>query len=519
MALDASSRAFAVGAAVKNVVFQPVADILQRKVGIIGTYDPLKTLVVDEVPVLITSPEEAGDLFGFGFQIHRLALQVYRSGWSGPVYVLPQTETSAQAAGDITFTASGLIAGTVFLYIAGDLVTSFTVDTGDTSDEVATKAAAAIAAIKELPVTAVVGTPTNKIDITAKSEGLSGNDISIKFNLKAGEALPTGLSVVVTDMATGAGTPDIADALNGLGTGDNANEIFLTDIVHGYGVVTSTLDAILAYGGAGNDFVGLYTKTVSRPFRVLTGDVASGSAGLTAVTALGNGRKTDRVNGVISVPDSANHPSEIAAQVIGHMARINNNRAEQHYLGIPLIDIDPGDKGSDRWTSEFTNRDTAVKAGVGTTLVENGVVTLQNLMTFYHPDSVPASSNGYASMRNVSILQNILNNIKTTFSGEKWQGISIVNDTTKVSNSTDLEKARDIDSVINEYVLLAIAWEGNAWIFQASFTIDGLKVAGAVSIRTGTNGFNSVIPVVLSGEGGIFDNVVEFDISTAVIFS
>ena len=55
MALDAASRAFAVGAGVKNVVFQPGADILPRKVGIIGTYDPTKTLVVDEVPVLITS--------------------------------------------------------------------------------------------------------------------------------------------------------------------------------------------------------------------------------------------------------------------------------------------------------------------------------------------------------------------------------------------------------------------------------------------------------------------------------
>lgn len=514
MALDAASRAFAVGAGVKNVVFQPSADILPRKVGIIGTYDPLKTLVVDEVPVLIISPEDAGDKFGFGFMIHRLAVQVYKSGWSGPTYVIPQAEISAQSAGDITFTASGLIAGTVYLYIAGILVTSLTVDTADTDAIVATKTAAAINAIKELLVTATATLAV--VEITSKSEGLWGDDISIEFNIKSGEAMPVGLSAVVTDMTAGAGTPSIADALDGLGTGDNANELNLTDIVHGYGVVTAVLDDILAYGGAGDAFIGLYAKTVARPFRVLTGDVAVGSAGLTAVTALGDGRKTDRVNGIISVPGSANHPSEIAAQVIGHMARINNNRAEEHYLGIGLIDIDPG-ATADRWTSSFDNRNTAVTAGVGTTLVKNGVVTLQNLMTFYHPDSVPVSSNGYASMRNISILQNILNSVKTAFNASKWQGISIVANTEKVTNITSRQQARDIDAVIDELVALAVAFESRAWIFTAEFTIDGLKAAGAVAIRAGTNGFDTIIPVILSGEGGIFNNEIEFDVSTAVL--
>ena len=516
MALDAASRAFAVGAGVKNVVFQPGADILPRKVGIIGTYDPAKTLVVDEVPFLITSPEDAGDKTGFGFMIHRLAVQVYKSGWGGPVYVIPQSELSAQSAGDVTFVASGLIAGTIYMYIAG-IPVPFDVATGATSDSVATAAAAAITAIKELPVTAVVGTPSNLIDITSKSEGLWGDDISITFNRRSGEAFPVGLtSAVITDMTAGAGTPDIGDALNGLGTGDNANELNLTDIVHGYGVVTDVLDDILTYGGAGDTFLGLYAKTVARPFRVLTGDVAAGSGGLTAVTALGDGRKTDRINGIISVPDSANHPSEIAAQVIGHIALKNNNRAQEHYLGTSLIDIDPGDT-ADRWTSDFDNRNTAVTAGVGTTLIENGVVTLQNVMTFYHPDGVSVSSNGYASMRNISILQNILKSIKTTFSATKWQGISIVADVQKVTNIVDRQKARDVNSVIDELVSLAVAFEGRSWVFKASFTIDGLKEAGAVSIRTGTNGFNTIIPVILSGEGGIFNNEVEFDVSTAIL--
>lgn len=517
MPLSVNSLAAAVGASVKNVTFLPEALNVPRKILIIGTYDPLKTLVVDEVPVQILSPEDAGDKFGFGFMIHRLAVQVFKGSQGVECWVVPQTETSAKAAGDVTFTASGLLAGTVHMYIGGVYAPFDVISAGD-SDSVATAAAAAIAAMKELAVTAAVGVPTNLTDITSKSEGTWGNDISIKFNIKPGEEFPTGLSLVVTDMAAGAGTPSIADALDGLGTGDDANEAFFTDVVHGYGQVTAMLDAISTYVGPGNDFTGLYAKTVARPFRVLTGDVVAGSTGLTDLTALGNGRKLDRANGIIAVPGSANHPAEIAALAIGIMARINNDRVAQSYIGLLLDGIDPGEK-SDRWTSDYDNRDTAVKAGISTTKIASGVVIIQNMVTFYHPDSVPVSSNGYRAMRNISILQNILNNIRVNFEREKWQGISIVGDVTKVSNPTDRTKARDISAVIDDLVALARSFEGKAWIFEADFTISKLKEAGAVTIRAGAIGFDSTLSVILSGEGGIFDTVVEFDTSIAVLLN
>lgn len=515
MSLNVTSLAAAVGASVKNVQFQPSAENVPRKILVIGTYDPLKTLVVAEVPVLVLSPEDTGDKFGFGFMIHRLVTQVFAGSNGVECWVIPQTETSAQAAGDITFVVSGLKAGTVYMYIAG-IPVPFDVATDDDATAVALAASTAIGLIKELPVTAA---PTaGLLDITAKSEGLWGNDISITFNLNAGEEFPVGwTSNVITDMTSGAGTPDIADALNGLGTGDDANEANFTDVVHGYGQVTTVLDAISTYVGAGNEFAGLYDKLVSRPFRVLTGDVALGSAGLSALVALGDGRKTDRANGVIAVPDSPNHPAEIAAQAIGHMARINNDIAAQHYVGVILIGIFPGDKGSDRWTSDYDNRDTAVKAGISPTKVENGVVTLQNVVTFYHPDNVPVSSNGYRSARNISILQNILFNVRLNFEQEKWQGISIVADTTKVSNTTDRIKARDTDAVIDDLTALARSFEQKAWIYTADFTISKLKEAGAVSIRPGTTGFNSTLSIILSGEGSILDTVVEFDTSIAVL--
>lgn len=518
MGLNASSKAAAVGVSVDNVQFQPAAENVPRKILIIGTYDPLKTSVVDEVPVQVFSAEDAGDQFGFGFMVHRLAQKAFEGGQGIPVYIQPQSEAGTQATGDFDYTGStGVLAGTIYLYIAGDVV-EVAVSDADSEDDLATNTVAAINAIKELPVTAAVnGITTAQVDLTVKSEGPEGDNVSIAFNLNAGQALPSGVTVAITAMSSGATNPDISTALDGLGTGDDANEDFYTDVVHGYGVDSTVLDAISTYVGEGDTATGLYSKTVSRPFRVLTGDVTAGTAGLTALQAVADARKTDRANGVIVVPDSESHPSEIAALAIGHMARINQERAAQHYVDILMEGIWPGDKGSDRWTSDYDNRDTAVKGGISPTRVKSGDVYLQNVVTFYRPDSVPVDSNGYREMANISKLQNMMDSMRTMFEQEKWQGISIVTDVTKVKSTTDREKARDVDSVKDDLVALYNAWGAKAWIAEAQFSIDALKENGSVTVRSGGDGFNATTKAILSGVGNIIDSVIEFDTSFALL--
>ena len=518
--LNQSSIAAAVGSGVKNVQFQPAAQNIPRKIIIIATYDPLKTLVVDEVPVQVLSPEDAGDKFGFGSMAHRLAVQSFKGSTGIETYIQPQSEAGGAvvAVGEIDFTGStGVKAGTLYLYLSG-LAVPVIVSDAMTVEELADATVAAITANKDLPATATKTAVTFEVVVTAKSKGPWGNDISITFNLGVAQALPTGVITGVTDMASGAGVPSMSDALDGLGTGDDANEDFFTDGIHGYGQDTTTFDAISAYVGEGNEFVGLYSKTVSRPLRFLTGDVATGSAGLTALQVVTDARKLDRANGIIAVPGSQSHPSEIAALAMGNMAKINQDRVAQSYIDLLLSGIWPGDK-ADRWTSDYDNRDTAVKDGISPTRIKSGSVFMQNVVTFYRPDSVPVQSNGYRSMRNISILQNILDNIRTNFEAEKWQGISIVANVSAVSNSLDRQKARDVDAVIDDLVTLAKSFEGKAWIFEAAFTIDELKKDGAVVIRPGAIGFDNTLSVILSGEGGILDTVTQFDTSVAVLTS
>jgi len=515
MTLSASSLAAAVGSSVNNVQFKSGADNLPRKILVIGTYDAAKTTITDEVPQLLTSPEDAGNRYGFGSMLHRLVKSAFAGSDGVETWACPQAEPggAVAATGTITITGATTEAGTMNLYIAGDYV-PVTLTSGMAVADVATAIAAAITADQDLPVSA--SSALGVVTITSKSKGTWGNEIIASLNEGFNQTTPAGITVAIVAMASGAGTADISDALDGTGTGDDANENWFTDVVHGYLQDSTTLDAILTYVGAGNDATGLYDKLVARPFRVLTGDNAAGSSGLSDLTTLGGNRKSDRASGVIAVPGSPNHPSEIAAIAIGVMAKINNTRAAQSYIGQLLPGVIPG-AASDRWTSSYDSRDTAVKAGISPTIIKSGAVYLQNVVSFYHPDDVPVSSNLYRSMRNISIVQNILNSVTVNFSQEKWQGISIVADVAKVTNSIDAQKARDVEAVIDDLVALATSYESHAWIYSAAFTVGKLQEGGQVSIRSGATGFDATLPILVSGEGAILDTEVQADTSLAVL--
>lgn len=518
MPLTTSSQAAAVGSSVINEQIKPTAENLPRKILIGGQYDPAKTATIDNVPVLVTSPEDVGARFGFGFEAHRLAVQSFTgsSGTQTWVSPMPEDGSAVQADGKVAFTGStGVLAGTVEMAIAG-IPVPFSVATNATDIEIA---AACVAAVQNfsgdvLPITAAVGTTTSEAEFDSKSGGTWGNDISIKFNLKVGQETPTGVAIVITAMANGTTLPVMQDVLDGLGTDDDANEIHFTGFSHAALEDVTSLDAIANYVGQGNTLLGLWSKTVSRPFRALTGNVVAGSSGLTNLIALSDTRKLDRANGIVAVPGSASHPAEIAAQALGHMERINDNRAAEHYVGILLIGIDPGAK-ADRWTKDFDDRDTAVKSGIGITKIESSNVILQNLVTFYRPDSVPVTSNGYRDMVNISKLQNILDSQRVLFEQDKWLGNALVASVTKVS-SNDRLKTKDIDAVKDALVTLVKSWENRAWIFSASHTIEQLQNPGSVVIRTSGNGFDINLSIILSGVASIIDVRTEFDISIAI---
>ena len=504
----------------ENKQFAVEAKVLPQKNVIIGTFDEATFAALElNKPFRIYNAEDVGAQTGFGFMLHRLARAAFRPGFV-ETWVIPQEEGGSdpdQAEGEIDFSASaGVQAGEVAVYIAGDRVAVTTV-VDDTGNDIGVALAAAINVDDDMPVTAV--NLAGVVTLTSKSGGTWGNDISIARSLNAGEVLPQGVVMAVTDMAGGVGIPDIQDALDALGIGDAQNEKFFTNLIHGYSYDAGTLNAISVYNGIGNTFIGNYKKEIARPFRSLTGDVTDGLAGKTAALNFAETRReTDRTNGMICAPGSYNHPQEIAAQATGVMAVTNSTRAEEGYINKNLDQVWVGET-VDRWTNDYDDRDLAVRGGVGTTFAKNGVLTLQNVITFYRPASVSPTSNGYRAMRNISIIQNLLYNYKANFDRDKWQGISIVEDTTKVANVTSRKKARDVDSVLDDLVALAVVFADNAWLYNSGYTIGQLAIGDKVTLRSGLTGFDITFPVILSGEGGIYNTVITFDTSIAIILA
>ncbi|MCE9848403.1 phage tail sheath subtilisin-like domain-containing protein [Aeromonas allosaccharophila] len=171
-----------------------------------GTASPL---TVTEVPV---SESAIDALFGVGSMMALAAKRYRKANSYTRTFALACADIAAgsAAAGAFIFGGPAAVAGTVSLLIAGQSV-QVGVVAADTAANIATKAVAAINAVKNLPVTAAVdGTDTSRINITAKWKGLTGNDIDLRYNYYAGEQLPNGVTVTYIGMTGGAGAPDMA---------------------------------------------------------------------------------------------------------------------------------------------------------------------------------------------------------------------------------------------------------------------------------------------------------------------
>lgn len=518
-----TSLAAAKAIGIENIRFAPIAETLPRKILIIGKYDRDLTDEIEKwVPRRISSPEEAGGLYGFGTEIYRLAKWVFSGSNGVETWVSPDPDwvyldtTPDEAWGSISVTATGVLAGTLHLYIAGEYV-PVAVNNDDTGEDIENAIVAAINADKTLPVIGSTTIPSSgQANTRSRNRSTYGNYTKITFNEDYGQEFPIGVSVVVVQPTGGTGPLLIEKTLEKLGLNDEQNENYFTDLVHSDANLTTALDEISDWNGVGNLFVGNYGQLIQRPLRCLVGDTTAGSTGFNDLISLGDSRKLDRTNGVIAVPGSPNHPSEIAALALGIAARINNQNAAEGFSDEILPGIWPG-APDDRWTSSYNSRDLAVKAGISPTVKgKGGTVKLQNLVTFYHPDNVPQDSNGYRSMRAISVLQNISNSVRETFALEKWQRISIVENVENVTSLTARQKVKDKRAVEAEIVALAEAWEANSWIYSASFTINRIKTGNYVEIRPGGTGFNVTIPVILSGEMWILDSLIQFDTALTV---
>lgn len=195
-------------------------------------------------PVIVASESQAISLFGAGSMLERM-VEIYRQiDPLGELWCIPVADNGAgvAATGTITVTGPATAAGTINLYIAGQLV-QVAVASGDAQNTIAAAINTAINAAAELPVTSTVA--TNVVTLTARWKGATGNDITVLDSFRGqagGEALPSGVALTYVAMASGATNPTLTGAI--IAMGDDAYDF----VIHPYTDATSLAALALELG-------------------------------------------------------------------------------------------------------------------------------------------------------------------------------------------------------------------------------------------------------------------------------
>lgn len=512
MTINSTTEAHALGIGNDNVQFGISPLNVPAKVVVCATYDPAILTVVDEVPLEVFSGEDAGDRTGFGWPLHRLVKKVFEgNNGIGRVFILPQSETGTESDGEIAWTGTTTAAGVIALRIGNEL-TNIDIGSGVDIESTSDLVVAVVNALTDTPVVASKTAVTFETVFTSKAKGLEQDNITLTLSAVAGEALPAGLTAIITPMSNGAGTPDIDDALNGLGTDDEANQDRFTNFVHGYGLDTATIDKIGAYVGLGNTLTGLYNPLIPVAFTSLSCDTDPGTAALTALQVITDARLLDRANGIFGAPDEDDIPTEIAALVTGYISAIQQEDPPEHYSDTILSGVGGRSVSANRWTKNLSTRDAAVKSGVSPSVVRSGnQLLIQNVQTFYRPSNIPTTSNGYKSFRSIALLNNLKVKMREVFEATTYQGIFIVSDAAKVTDSVAKAKAKDILAVKTKLNNLTDFYVKKGWIFDGEFP----KANSTVEIRGASNGFDVNYKFKLSGEGQVMNITQSFDTNIA----
>lgn len=189
--------------------------VAERKALILGQRFAAGT-VASGVLTPISTYDQGDGYYGSGSMLAEMVRNFKLANRYTEVYAIALDEAVAgvQAAGAVLFTGPATAAGTLCFMIAGVAVKT-AVTKGMSAAQVATAFAAAVTAMGlAVAVTAAVdGVVPEKVNLTCRWKGETGNDIDLRFNYYTGEAFPAGVGATVTAMSGGTSNPDIAAAI------------------------------------------------------------------------------------------------------------------------------------------------------------------------------------------------------------------------------------------------------------------------------------------------------------------
>lgn len=337
------------------------------------------------VPVRILSAAQAEDAFGRGSMMSAMlnalkAANTYTECWA---LALDDNAAGVTATGTITLSGSPTEAGTLNLYIGGQLVQA-AVASGATAAALATALAAAVTADTSLPVTAAaVGAV---VTLTFRHKGECGNSLDVRLNYYSGERTPRGLVVAVSAMNGGTANPDLQTAITAIG-----DEQYHT-VIEPY-IDSSNLAKLEALMAAR---FGPMVMKEGQAFTAVSGSHA-------ASTTLGGARNSPHLT--IMGAGKSPTPPWVWAAVAGAVDAYEPDPARPRQT-LPLPGVLPP-AIVDRWTRD--ERNLALYDGISTTLVDaGGLVLIERLITTYQVNAFGVADISYLdieTMRTIAYLR------------------------------------------------------------------------------------------------------------------
>lgn len=345
---------------------------------------------------LVSSADDVVALAGRGSQLHRMALAWFAANKSTEVFigVLEDNGAGVAATKTITVTGPSTAAGTISLYIGGNLV-QVAVTSGQSADSIAAAIDAAIDAATDLPVTS--NASTNVVTLTAKNAGAVGQELDVRVNYVQGQALPAGVSLAFAAVVSGVTNPVLTSLITALG--DTRYHV----IAHPYTDATS----LTALENELSDRMG--------PLRAIEGQAITAKHDSYANMITLGGTRNSAHSTILRTDDSPTPPAEYAAHVAGVVALYAENEAgARPFQTLPLPYI-KAPAPADRDTA--AQRRLLLAAGIATCKVGAGdMVQIERLVTTYKTNAAGSADSTFRDANTLFQLMYARENFRTKIS-------------------------------------------------------------------------------------------------------
>lgn len=355
------------------------------------------------VPLICQGKSDAVIQGGAGSMLALMANAYINADQFGEVWYLPLADAAGAiaATGTITYAGAPTAAGTISLYIAGQLVT-VPVSTTDTPTTIAASTVAAITAISSLPVSAAAA--VGVVTLTALNKGAAGNDIDVRLNYlgaAGGQVTPAGITATIAAMANGATNPTLATALANLG--DQPFDFIVCPYTD-----TASLNAL-------QQFLSDQTGRWSWEQQVYGHVFAAYRGTFAAQTTLGTGRNNQHES-IIGFYDSPS-PNWIWAADLAGTAAVSLRADPQQPLQTLALSTVLAPPLQSRFP--LPERNTLLWDGISTfTVHQDGTVALENVITTYQKNGFNQADSSYLQIETLFGLMYNLRDLQGTITSQ-----------------------------------------------------------------------------------------------------